>query len=859
MKFTLNEYQSDAVGDLLEQLSKARKMYHGLDTATSVALTAPTGAGKTVMAAAVIEALFFGNDAFDAQPDPGAIIIWFSDNPNLNEQSRFRLMQASEKLTPNRLVNVKPPFAMRELEHGHVYFINTQRLSRTSLLTRGYVPSADESPEIFDSAAPPDDLAFNIWETIGNTIADEDGRGTTVYFVLDEAHRGFDNKASTERNTIVQRLVDGTDTGEAMPIVIGISATIGRFRLAMEEASRRKDRVALNEVVVDPIRVQASGLVKDVVNLDIPDEPGDFSTTLVAEGARKLKISAERWQAYCSSEGLGDVVVPLLVLQIPNTPDHDQVGGALDAIQSVIPNIGPGSVRHVLTEGRTETFGKWEVPWIEPQRVQERSEVRVLVAKEAISTGWDCPRAEVLVSFRPAKDQTHIAQLLGRMVRSPLARRVPGDDVLNSVDCILPYFDKSTATSVVRYMTGQAEGLPPISGGRILLDPRELEPNPELPAEVWDAFTSIPSQSLPRKGAKPVGRLMAFGHALSLDGIRPGALSEIKTLMHGMLDGLQKMYQAKFFAAVQDILDVRVNTISGKVGGDNVEVVSRIIAADERAIRTGFEEARRTFGHDIAGSYLDHLMDSDDDDDDPRIAIAALASLPDVRDRVNEEAIRVFDEWFSESRVAIKSLTDVRRQEYDEIRALAMEPQTVDLRRPRNRLEDFSVAFDGRVELAPTEMKHLMSDSNGKFPIGSLNSWEREVLEVESSRENFVAWYRNPSHNGVDAVSVAYRASDGSWSAMHPDFVVFTAVNGKVLPSIVDPHGHFLEDSMAKLRGLAEFSERYGDAFHRIDAVIHEGEWRVLDLKQSETRAIVAGHDGPVADLYRTSVASRYA
>lgn len=857
MKFTLNEYQSDAVGDLLEQLSKARKMYHDIDTATSVALTAPTGAGKTVMAATVIEALFFGNDAFDAQPDPGAVIIWFSDNPNLNEQSRFRLMQASEKLTPNRLVNVKPPFAMRELEHGRVYFINTQRLSRTSLLTRGYVPSGDDSPEIFDSAAPPDDLAFNIWETIGNTIADEDGRGTTVYFVLDEAHRGFDNKASTERNTIVQRLVDGTDTGEAMPIVIGISATIGRFRLAMEEASRRRDRVALSEVVVDPSRVQASGLVKDVVNLDIPDEPGDFSTTLVAEGARKLKVSTERWQAYCSSEGLSDAVVPLLVLQIPNTPDHDQVGSALDAIQSVIPNIGPESVRHVLTEGRAETFGKWEVPWIEPQRVQERSEVRVLVAKEAISTGWDCPRAEVLVSFRPAKDQTHIAQLLGRMVRSPLARRVPGDDVLNSVDCILPYFDKSTATSVVRYMTGQAEGLPPISGGRILLDPRELQPNPNLPSEVWDAFTSIPSQSLPRKGAKPVGRLMAFGHALSLDGIRPGALSEIRTLIHGMLDGLQKMYQAKFSAAVQEILDVRVNTISGKVGGDKVEVVSRIIAADERAIRTGFEEAKRVFGHDIASSYLNHLMDSDDDD--PRVAIAALASLPDVRDRVNEEAIRVFDEWFSESRVAIKSLTDVRRQEYDEIRALAIEPQTVDLRQPRNRLEDFSVALDGRVELAPTETNHLMSDSQGKFPIGSLNTWEREVLHIESSRADFVAWYRNPPHNGVDAVSVAYLSSDGSWSAMHPDFIVFTEVNKKILPSIVDPHGQFLEDSLPKLRGLAAFAERYSDAFHRIDAVIHEGEWRVLDLKQPETRAVVTAHNGPVADLYLSSVASRYA
>ena len=45
--------------------------------------------------------------------------------------------------------------------------------------------------------------------------------------------------------------------------------------------------------------------------------------------------------------------------------------------------------------------------------------MRVLFAKDAISTGWDCPRAEVLVSFRPAEDETRITQLLGRMVRTP--------------------------------------------------------------------------------------------------------------------------------------------------------------------------------------------------------------------------------------------------------------------------------------------------------------------------------------------------------------------------------------------------------------------------------------------------------
>src|SRR4051794_2116852 len=215
MKFTLNDYQAVAVSHLLAALDRAKNLYHDDECrqATSVALTAPTGAGKTVMAAAVIEALFFGSDRFDFAPDPGAVVIWFSDDPNLNDQSRFRLMQASEKLNWQRLVHVRPPFAKRQLEPGTVYFLNTQRLARTSLLTRGHVESDVEALEGFKTIAPPDELAWNIWQTIANTIEDKD---FTVYFVLDEAHRGFNTRPATERTTIVRGLVAGEQTGHPM-------------------------------------------------------------------------------------------------------------------------------------------------------------------------------------------------------------------------------------------------------------------------------------------------------------------------------------------------------------------------------------------------------------------------------------------------------------------------------------------------------------------------------------------------------------------------------------------------------------------------------------------------------------------
>lgn len=861
MKFTLKDYQAEAVGHLLADLDRAKRLYRGADPqATSVALTAPTGAGKTVIAAAVIEALFFGSDRFDFAPDPEAVVIWFSDDPNLNDQSRFRLMQASEKLTWQRLEHVRPPFAMRRLDAGKVYFLNTQRLSRTSLLTRGHVDDDGGELEGFRTVAPPDELAWNIWQTIDNTITSDD---RTVYFVLDEAHRGFDTRQSGERSTIVRRLIGGEATGHRMPIVLGVSATIGRFKQAMDAADGSGHRLALPDVTVDPSRVLASGLVKDTVILDIPGEGGDLGTTLVAEAAKRLKESTLRWKKYAVKEKDPDAVVPLLVFQLPNTPDADAVGAALDAIHAVVPDLTADSVRHVLTGGKTETFGRWEVDWIEPQRVQETVAVRVLVAKEAISTGWDCPRAEVLVSLRPAKDQTHIAQLLGRMVRSPLARRVPGNDRLNAVDCILPYFDRTTAGNVVRYMTGQIDGLPPIGGGRVLIDGRELEANPTVGEDVWAAFDALPTQAVPQRGAKPVKRLVALAQALSADGLRERALAEATTKLHNWLDGYATVEADEVARAVKEIRAVHVQTLTGRTGESGVQYSTRSVAADDRAIRSALDEAKRVFGADVARSYVNHLVDEAGGDDDLReayVRTSALATVKPLREKVDRDADELVGRWFSEHRVAILGLTDDRRQEYEDIRSLATEPQMGDLRRPRNRLEDFVVVSkDGQTQVAPLVPKHLMSDAAGAFPIGSLNSWEQEVVNRELARPDCVAWYRNPSHNGVDALTAAYRDPVGDWRSMHPDFVFFNRVDGQIRPSLVDPHGQHLEDSIVKLRGLANYAERYGDAFHRIETVVKDGaKWKVLDLKRADVRSEVATHAGDVLELYRLPLANDY-
>jgi hypothetical protein len=861
VKFTLKGYQRDAVDDVLRNLERARTNFHRDGEVSSFSLTATTGAGKTVMAAAAIEALFYGSDQFEFDADPGAVVIWFSDDPNLNDQTRMRLREASEKFTSSELVTIQAPFAKPRLDPGKVYFLNTGKLTKTSLLTRGAAESSDDAPALFP-ATTPDLQGWTIWETIANTIDDDD---LTLYLVLDEAHRGFNTKTTADKPTIVRRLVNGHSGYPPIPVVWGISATIERFAEAMKAADADKSRRALPPVMVDASRVQESGLVKDTLLLDIPDEAGNFDMVLVRRAARKLRESTERWDKYAEKEGLTDVVRPLLVLQTPNTPDPDQIGLALDTIVAEYPDLRGHAVRHVLGDHSVQRFGGWEVDWIEPQRVEETTIVRILVAKDAISTGWDCPRAEVMVSFRPAKDTTHITQLLGRMVRSPLARRVPGDERLNAVDCILPFFDPTTAGNVVKFLTGQLEEMPG-NTKKVLLDGRELTPNPEVPDAVWALWEALPTQTIPQRGARPVKRLVALAQALSRDGVRPDALREAEGEMHRILEAYAVRYDKQLDQAVAEVWDVHGKQIGGQVGAQGLTYTEFVERADDRAIRSAFDGAKKAFGADVAQSYVNHLAgpdDADRDDDGLReayVKAAALATVPEVRVKVDVEADDLVAAWFAVHRVQIRGLTDIRQQEYEEIRAMATHPQVGALGRPRIRLEDYKTEDDnGQVGLAPLARLHLMADEHGDFPLGALNEWERAVVLAEVARSGCLGWYRNPARAAVDSLGIAYRDGDGDWRSMHPDFVFFHEVQGAARASIVDPHGHHLADAALKLRALASFAAEFGDDFHRIEAVSKIGdEMVVLDMQRAAVRDAVSRQGSQPLELYQSDVAASY-
>ncbi len=859
MKFTLKDYQDGAVRDVLANLRKARKRWREDGDRHAFSLTAVTGAGKTVMAAAAFEALFHGDDNYDYEADPGAVVIWFSDDPSLNEQTRFRLMEASDRLNHSDLVVVQNTFSQAKFEPGKIYFLNTQKLGKKSLLVRGSDPEEDHPafPEV-----RPDLRSHTIWDTIQNTIEDP---YLTLYLVLDEAHRGMGNPSEAvqrDKSTIVKRLINGAGAVPAIPIVLGISATVERFNTAMGDAQGRD---LLQNVVVDSAKVQESGLLKDTIILDIPDEVGQFDTVLVRRATGKIKESSEAWAEYSRQQDSKEIVKPLMVLQVPNTPNPNDIGQALDTIIQQWPELTEEAFAHVLGEHTTQTYGRHTVPHISPERVQDAYWVRVLIAKDAISTGWDCPRAEVLVSFRPAKDRTHITQLMGRMVRTPLARRIPGNDRLNSVDCLLPFFDAKSVEEVADALMKGGDDGKTLPGRRVLINPKDMLPNPAVSEAVWDTFRSLPSQSLPQRGAKPVKRLTALAHELAWDKLLPGAGKIAHTEMHKVLDAIQKQYAKDIAAARKAVLTVEGKTLTADMQKKSKSFDDFLEDADYVVIEDAYRRAGRILSPDVSRTYAEYLAARNEDADDMEDAlieahadIAALGLVTNVKTCLDAEADKLAKGWFETYKAQIKALSDERQEVYRSLKGMSTEPGEIDLATPKA----WTVATTeqdalGNKKPLPTYKQHLLCDENGLFP-AEMNDWEKAVLATEMKREGFQFWYRNPSRPSQDSLGIAY-TEDQLVKIMRPDFIFFSLqADGSTVADIVDPHGTQYGDALPKLQGLAHYAEAYGTLYRRIEAVAEvKGKLRILDLTDENVRNAVAVSED-VKSLYSGTLAGDY-
>jgi len=436
MRVELFPFQKRALTDIRMKTAEAMRSYHRTHAPQVVSFTAPTGAGKTIIMSALIEDILFGDEQYMEQPD--AIIVWLSDSPQLNEQSKQKIDSKADKIKLSQCVTVSEESFDKEMfEDGHVYFLNTQKLSVTSKLTKNG-----------------DGRNYTIWQTLANTVREKNDR---LYFIIDEAHRGMQGREASKATTIMQKFIKGSDSDgiPPMPVVIGMSATTQRFNALVEGTSS-----TIHKSIVTTDEVRASGLLKDRIVITYPEEVTvNNDMAILQAAADDWKEKWEHWTQYCREQHYA-YVNPILIIQVLNgTGDALTDTNLDDCIAKIEERTGfkleSGQVVHTFggTTG-TLTVNGLDVRYEEPSNIAEDKNIRVVFFKENLSTGWDCPRAETMMSFKHANDATYIAQLLGRMVRTPMQMHIQVDEVLNDVHLYLPYFNEDTVVEALQSTEG---------------------------------------------------------------------------------------------------------------------------------------------------------------------------------------------------------------------------------------------------------------------------------------------------------------------------------------------------------------------------------------------------------------------
>jgi type III restriction enzyme len=815
MNVNLKDFQSEYVVELQEKLDIVRGIAAKQQPAATL-LNAPTGSGKTLMATALIEGLLNGTETSPGEPD--LTFVWLTDQPELNKQTYDKMILGSRQLARKQLVIINAGLDQERLDPGCIYFLNTQKLG----VSTSFVQKSDKR-------------TFTLWEMLQNTISADP---TKFILVIDEAHRGTQGREAVDAQTIMEKLIGGSKGEiEAVPVVVGISATPDHFVNLCSRLGR-----PLFQVIVDPERVRESGLIKDYVDLFHPDKVRPADVTMLVEAVRDWRQYRTEWDAYGKEQGelMPD---PVLVVQVEDArsgskelsrTDLDSVVGTL--ARELGADATEGWIAHAFQDESDFTAAGHTVRYLAPSTIDADGRVRAVLFKTSLNTGWDCPRAEVMASFRTARDETNIAQLVGRMVRAPLARRVISNEHLNTVALYLPFYDSGTVDKVVARLTDESAPPTGVRKGDQVVQLHRAEDK----AKCFEALARIPSYTIPRvRPLKPVPRLARLASLLSETSLEAAPVKEYRqTLVAELLAERKRLAKDKAFLKLVDesgALEVLRRRVAYGIhdGAGSIGEARSAVIADEN-VDDLFSEAGRQLGEGLHKEYLRSRVGEGAPPRQAKLELQALLAANGVRVKVDKAADALRLTWTGKHKAALVAMDEKTRMAFRDIEAAGPDPEITTMDPP------------GTIEAkkaTKTWKHHLYVDDAGMFPEDfAKSSWERRTVEAELKRKDLAGWLRNPDRQGWSFTIPRREAM--RWIPFFPDFIFFATTPSGILPEIVDPHLLAAEDMPQRAVRLAQYAQDHGDVFRRIEMLVYESatdeKGLRLDLMNEKLRARIA-------------------
>ena len=853
MRTELFAFQTEAVRELRRRAAAAHDSYGRYHIPQVISLQAPTGSGKTLMMTAMIEAVYFGTEDFPAQRE--AVFVWLSDSPALNEQSMQKILRKSDVVRAEQCVRISDEdgFSMRVLDDGHIYFLNTQKLGRAGNLSRHS-----------------DMRQYTIWETIENTSREKSGR---LYFIIDEAHRGMQGREAGRATTIMQRFIKGSSEHglSPVPVIIGMSATAERFNTLAGNTSS-----SLQKVVVSPSDVKESGLLKDRIIINYPKDSSRQNDMAVLQAAcDEWREKCRRWTDYTTSEGWEDVR-PVFLVQVQAGSGGSVSSTNLDDVLAKIEERAGEKFReneavHTFGSTGTLTLNGLKVHHADPESISDDKRIKLVLFKENLSTGWDCPRAETMMSFRRAEDATYIAQLLGRMIRTPLQRRIFADDSLNEVRLFLPYFDRDTVRGVVEALKGEEGGeIPavvddePIGGGRyvswtvhtrrplgnVTLPGQIMIPADDMPGDAPGNSRTITGGSAPRtqQTASQVQQTDTPSQQIDIPGMMIDRAAVTRFIneqayatytvrsrrVNNWLKSLLKLSGLLMIEGIcrnakdevrRDITDMIHHYAEGLREDGEYDALAKHVREFRMSSMVfdafGGDTGRYRENDIVAQLYTD--LDRQAEAADIKMGNDGLTCVYMRKFAADSDydTCKVDCILFAGDDSCMAGLNDYAEGKF---RALDDDYRRVIAMKSERCRRD----YDAIVSDSDTVSRHSFrlperftarTDEGGRVYTDhlfadddgnariTLNGWESSLIEEEERRSDFVCWLRNPPRQ-LWALCLPYYAGNEA-RAFYPDFLIVRkdSYAGYVM-DILETHNPSYSDNLGKAKGLADYVRR---------------------------------------------------
>ena len=374
------EYQQKAVRELTDKTIDLLT-YSG--NRHTLVFKAPTGAGKTVMASELLLRL---NAELKDRTDVSykeVAYIWIAPN-KLHEQSYFKMRSF---FTEGQELH---PVIFDDLDHsaegyihpGEILFVNWESINKDNAVM---IRDTEQGASLYDL-----------------TRRTQEEQRIPLIVIIDEEHM-FASKLANKTEKVLKNINPKVE--------IRISATPetrGELQVSVPREAVVREGMIKQGVVLNP-----------ALQFNAPN--GSLNQHLVHLALKKREELAEAYHK------IGVDINPLLLIQLPNDKDKmdkdddsikEEVMLYLDTIKNI--NIANGKLAVWLSNEKENLNG------IEKQD----NLTEVLLFKQAIALGWDCPRAAVLLIFRKIESFTFTAQTVGRILRMP-EQHFYEDDRLN--------------------------------------------------------------------------------------------------------------------------------------------------------------------------------------------------------------------------------------------------------------------------------------------------------------------------------------------------------------------------------------------------------------------------------------------